>query len=411
MKRQLRTNKQSRQTPSGVRGSVRTTAAPVQAFAGRPLKGGRAGRTVPLGRLSGWFVLLVLLGVSQTRAALIRFRSSARVNSSVVRLGDVADVHDASPKVETQLKQIVLAPAPPPGRQTVLEFVTIRSRLQVHGVNMAETEFSGPTKILVLRKAGPVRQSKRLNPSERQKLTAERKLAQAVQAYLQHLLPEAAAVRVEVKLSPEDVPAVLTADEHTFQFSGLKVALDVPQQVQLQFRDAGQRVRTTRFSCRLSQRPQVVTVRYTVPRGRVLQESDLSLIPVDDPSEAFADVRHVVGKEAVRTLRPGEPIKPNDVRTVPLVRRNDIVTVYCRVGGIVVRRPFRARDEGSRGDVITLVSLDGRDKITAVVTAFHEAEVIPAGGGPRQAYQDQTGTIRFEHSLAPTSNVQQARQP
>ncbi len=360
------------------------------------------------GVVSGVVVVVLAWWTIPLDAALIRFHRTARVTASVVRLGDVADVYDADGRREEELRQIVLAPAPPPGRQTVLDFVSIRSRLEARGVDLSATEFSGPTRVLVSRPEAP-RQKPQPTPSQSQARLAERKVVQAVYRQLRTLVRDASGVQVTVRLQQPDVPLVLSADAETLEVLGLQPRLDVPQTLTLRLLDGGQFPREIQLVCRLTARPTVLTVRYPVPRGKVLQPEDLTVVAVDEPSGALARADEVVGKEAVRTLRPGEPIRPEDVRTVPLVRRNDIVTVYCRAGGIVVRRPFRARDEGARGDVITLVSLDGRETITATVTGYHEAEVVRTGSVVRASYQDATGAIRFEPFVPPVRPRPQAQ--
>jgi flagella basal body P-ring formation protein FlgA len=65
---------------------------------------------------------------------------------------------------------------------------------------------------------------------------------------------------------------------------------------------------------------------------------------------------------------------------VPLVRANDVVTVYSRVGGVSVRTLMKAREDGALGEAVALTSLDARGRVLARVTGYHEAEVISTGG-------------------------------
>ena len=57
---------------------------------------------------------------------------------------------------------------------------------------------------------------------------------------------------------------------------------------------------------------------------------------------------------------------------------------------------MKARDDGARGETVTLVSLDGRKKLLATVIGYHEAEVIGSNGPPRNDLKDATGRIRFQ---------------
>jgi len=84
----------------------------------------------------------------------------------------------------------------------------------------------------------------------------------------------------------------------------------------------------------------------------------------------------IVNKEAKRSLHGNQPIKADDVRNVPLVRANDIVTGIWRSGSIRITGQFKAKGDGGLGDVITIVKLNGQDKLTARVTDVHEAEIV-----------------------------------
>ncbi len=58
-----------------------------------------------------------------------------------------------------------------------------------------------------------------------------------------------------------------------------------------------------------------------------------------------------------------------------LVRRGELVTVTSRRGGISVRVEARSLDEGSLGQSVTVVTLDGKTKYVTRVVAYHEVEV------------------------------------
>ncbi|HID20940.1 MAG TPA: hypothetical protein EYP14_00870, partial [Planctomycetaceae bacterium] len=225
-------------------------------------------------------------------ATMIRFRRTAHVTGSVVRLGDVADIHDADVVTEERLKAIVLAPAPAPGRQTILEFVSIRSRLHARGVDLAATEFSGASAVRVFRRFEPPQE-----PSRTSDIQAER-AAQRLRAVIENELRLAGAaadeLSVTVRLSRSDVPRALAADSASLKVIGLTLQPDVPQTLTLSFRDAQGTRQQVRFVCRLSRRPTVLTVRYTVPRGHVLRAADLAPLAVDDAAGGIVRPEDVV---------------------------------------------------------------------------------------------------------------------
>ena len=269
-------------------------------------------------------VLLCVICVDEGAAATIRLRDSAEVGSSIITLGDVAEVTDRDANRAVRLQQITLAPAPGTERPLRLDFATIRSRLLAQGVNLADIEFSGRSVVTV-------------TSSAEKKAAAPQLLSRAVSGH--------------VKQAEE---LITRAVQH------------------------------------------VVTVKYTVPAGHVLRQDDLELHQVESTAGALTRPEDVIGKQTSRPIRPGQQIRSPDVRAIPLVRTGDVVMVYSRRPGITVKRKMKARDEGARGETITLVSLDGRKKLLATVIGYHEAEVIGSSGPPKNDLRDATGQIRFQ---------------
>src|SRR5690606_34127807 len=105
----------------------------------------------------------------------------------------------------------------------------------------------------------------------------------------------------------------------------------------------------------------------------------------------------VIGRETTRSLSAGQSLTADDVQNVPLIRTGDIVTVYSRKPGVVVRMEAKARSGGALGDQVILMTLDGREKLQARVTGFHQAEVV--GSSSSQSNAPAVG-IR----LAPQAN-------
>lgn len=111
-------------------------------------------------------------------------------------------------------------------------------------------------------------------------------------------------------------------------------------------------------------------------------------------------LEEVVGKEVRRSIRPGAVITSEDVQSLALVRNNDPVTVTSRAGGVSVKREMRSRGNAAKGESVTLVSLDGRERVVARVTGYHEAEIVSPNTRGTNASLDKSGRIRFERSPA-----------
>jgi len=98
--------------------------------------------------------------------------------------------------------------------------------------------------------------------------------------------------------------------------------------------------------CEIRPQPDVLAIKFNVPRGHVIKTSDLVWKQVETIQDTFTQWQDVVGMETIRPLRLNEVLHAKDVHAIPLVRSNEIVTVFSRVGGIVVKRQMKARATG-----------------------------------------------------------------
>jgi flagella basal body P-ring formation protein FlgA len=335
------------------------------------------------------------LSSSVTRAAIIELKDAAEVSTSVVRLGQVAKIHDADSAVVERLSAITLFPAPSTGKSKTIDFETIRERLAAQGVALSEIEFSGSSQVSV--SGGRFDDSSGEGNSAGSELTqrrAEELVTSAVRQYLREKAPSLGTVQIELKLTPKQVAALSAALSARVEITGGNEPYSGEQPFRARFFDRQGRRTEFQVLCRVRPLPQVVVPAANLPKGHVVRADDLSLKQQPATANAANYLEQpglVVGQETRRTLRAGEPISAIDVRGVPLVRRGDIVTVVARNQGIVVRTDARAMADGSLGQPIKLVSLDGRRELSALVSGYHEATVRPSSGDEAATQGNGTG--------------------
>ncbi len=116
---------------------------------------------------------------------------------------------------------------------------------------------------------------------------------------------------------------------------------------------------------------KVLVAAAVLPRGTVLNETHVALADVDTSSvgspafEAVADVMH---SELVRDLRPGQPIRVQDVRLTVLVKRGQ--TVLLSVGqaqGFQITARVEAMQDGRMGDKVQLKNSESGKMLSGVV--------------------------------------------
>lgn len=141
--------------------------------------------------------------------------------------------------------------------------------------------------------------------------------------------------------------------------------------------------RTLRIDLRV--RRPVVTLRTELQRGDVIRAEHLSAETVWlEPTgpATISSIESAVGSVARRRLGAGTMLRVDLLESPILVRRNELVTVHCISGGIVVKAKARARAEAREGDLVEL-SMDGSKKtFQARIVGPGRAVVNLDGGTP-----------------------------
>ncbi|MEM7295067.1 MAG: flagellar basal body P-ring formation chaperone FlgA, partial [Pseudomonadota bacterium] len=95
----------------------------------------------------------------------------------------------------------------------------------------------------------------------------------------------------------------------------------------------------------------------SIPANTVVLPGDIMLRDVE-VSGAAVDPRDIIGKETRIALYMGRPIRPSDVGPPSVVRRNEIVDIRYKVGGLSILSAGRALDQGAVGDRVRVMNLD-----------------------------------------------------
>jgi flagellar basal body P-ring formation protein FlgA len=336
-------------------------------------------------RLVGAGLMIAVL-VRGASAADICFRPTACVSTSTVLLRDVASVTASDAAMMTRIENVILSPAPAPGRRMRLDFAEIRSRLEAAGIPLAELNYSGSSLVVVASVDAPARMKVTPKKAPKPKLfiaptqvkRAEQIMTEAVTRSLHAKHKETSALFIEVIVDPADARSVLANANQNFDIGAVNPKDTEPQVVQVSYQDSQGQPGRMQVQCVVSERTQVPVLAHPVSSGDLIHESDLAWRPVDSTAGLLTRVNEIVEKEARKSLHADDPIHPDDVRNVPLVRMNDIVTGVWKSGGIRITGQFKARGDGGLGDVITIIKLTSREQLTARVTDVHEVEIVSA---------------------------------
>jgi len=116
---------------------------------------------------------------------------------------------------------------------------------------------------------------------------------------------------------------------------------------------------------------QAVVAAKTLRPGAAVADGDL----VAGPDGTAGDVAAMVGLEVRRAVYQGRAVTPADLGPPTLVKRNAIVRVIYRTGGLAIRTEGRALDDGGAGERVRVMNLASRQTVIGTVSAPGLVEV------------------------------------
>jgi flagellar basal body P-ring formation protein FlgA len=328
-------------------------------------------------RLQTIVLLVTVFVLSVTaRAAELRLRPQCSPQTSVVTLGDVAEIFSADARQADTLKRLELFPAATSDQPRVLRVREIQDMLAARGINLAEHRFSGSSQVQI------TVEKKRADPekpfNEQAAKRAEHRVYEAVLKYLQGQSGNNQPRTLQFQLTAAGQRAAATSTLPISvrggnpPWSGLQQLI-----VSVETADG---LANFPLDVRVSIPSSVVAAVHPLPRGAIIHSADITLVNGDasDDGEkgAFHTLAEVAGKQATRTIAEGKVITSDAVQAPHLVHRGDVVTVYARTAGIRIHTTARAKDDGALGDLVAIESLADRKSFTARVCGPRETEVF-----------------------------------
>jgi flagellar basal body P-ring formation protein FlgA len=127
--------------------------------------------------------------------------------------------------------------------------------------------------------------------------------------------------------------------------------------------------------------PRVPVPAHDIERGQVITDADLAVETVA-PSRMRPGVVNatglLVGREARRLLRSGEPVLATDVRMPILVTKGSTVTMTFAAPGIVLTATGRAMSDGGLGESVVVQNPISFRQVSCVVTGAGEVRAADA---------------------------------
>ena len=115
----------------------------------------------------------------------------------------------------------------------------------------------------------------------------------------------------------------------------------------------------------------------TIRAQTALTAEDVTAVAMGIPG-ALSDPATVIGQEARKVIYAGKPILAQDLGPSAIVERNQIIPLAYSAGGLSILTEGRALARGGVGDVIDVMNLASRSKVTGQIGPDGIVRVGPA---------------------------------
>lgn len=366
-------------------------------------------------RLCGAAVLLLIVCRTADGAAEISLRERIVIHSPVVRLGDVAAIATSDREEQQRLAALLLMPAPAPGTQQFLRLREVQDLLAAHGEDMGKLHFAERDQVAIVSpearqgsgsvitgrgvdrqalmltgrgtraKADPI--DRRLTHDVAEQLGDQ--FRQAIVTYLTSKAGRAGAWRVSCDIG-ERYLAMLRSATSAPQCQGGSEPWTGRQRFVISFSTAGG-VEQVPVYAEVALATEAVVVIRPVRRGDIITAAHVEMQTIDyipqasDRRVPVESEEKIIGMEARQAIQVGDIVFTDQVQAPLLVKRGDVITVTSQGGGIRVRTTARARQDGARGDLVQVESLETKEPFDVRVTGTREAAIF--AGAPAVAAQ------------------------
>src|SRR5712671_5138767 len=310
-------------------------------------------------------------------------RASVNVTSDVVRIGDVIDNAGAS-------AQIAIYRAPDLGTTGSLKVAQVLSALQAHRVIGVDTH--NLKEISVTRLARTL-ESKDIELQVARALEHRFGLGDAANLSLT-FDRDVQDLRLDASNSGAMQPVAARFDPRSNRFD-------------VSFEIANDNVATPtrlRFSGSAIETVEAAVLARGIERNEVIKSSDV-VVERRPKAEVGGDVAsrdRAVGMQARKQLRAGQALRVADIAKPDLVQRDQNVTLTYEATGLYLTIRGKALENGTEGDVVSVLNLQSKRTVTGVVSGRGQVTVsAPAARLPLAA--DVTSSIPSSEPATPVS--------
>jgi flagella basal body P-ring formation protein FlgA len=300
-------------------------------------------------------LLLLALGLGNAHALEVLIRDQVSIKGATVCLGDIASFEPAEDARVSQLQQVHVASAPPPGRKAVLNNRLIIHKLSAALADMDDIRVKLPVNLLVHREA--------------QVISAEK----LRDMFKNHILENAPWPEGRVEFEQINVPGSVMLPLGNVQTeirNRKKDDYEGDISLVVSFWVDGVAVRKIPLKGRVYVKQTVVKPVRKIEAGEVLKRGDLVLVEekrIHVKRDIVTRLDQIVNKTAVRRLEPGRIITLRMIEAPPLVRKGERVIIKAENEQVRVTAVGRVLEDGGSGEQVRVVNIMSGKEISATV--------------------------------------------
>jgi len=299
--------------------------------------------------------MLALFLVPRAWALDITLLGQATVTSPYITLGDVARMTPEDDPLVTQLAKIRISHAPEPGKTRELNATSIKALLRHRHGNEA-IRWQGPDQVSVFR------QGQRIS---RQELKA------IIAGYIgQNLnrLPDAEIRFTQIR-APETI--LLPTGKLTYTVTPSRPEILGSSSFNILFKVDGRVVKNITVRGKLEAMAEVATAAVSLRRGSIISADQITMTRqdiarLDRPCLSY---EKAVGLQAIRTIRPGQPLDARNVAPPPVIHKGEPVKIFASRGALQISTTGIATADGRPGDFIRVKNISSNKLVYCRVDA------------------------------------------
>lgn len=307
---------------------------------------------------------LLLLAVPVTAAGRIAFSQRVVVVDEDILLGEAADISGVSDETKASLAVLKLGRAPQPDKDLNLARSQVEARLYNAGIDPALYQLVIPDTVTFHRKASFV--------------TGVQLLEFAKEYLERNIVWPGGPVRVEFIKEPPGVTLPYGAvtfsavlDRSPDQSGARSFRIDI-------YLD-GVKQRTQSMSSYLELYGDTLVAARDIPAGTYLTDTDVEVreVRLDQARRgALTNPDDAAGKKARRAIRAGEPVTRGALDVDPDIKANAAINLIIPGQGFVVSARGKALEDGFKGELIRVITLENRKVLEGVILDGNTVEIV-----------------------------------